>query len=96
MDFEVRAGSYIDCEPVSRVIGGRKLMPLSQTPTVEFSRSQVFRTPDVLSDSLTINYAMLLHICSTLRPSNEDISLEHLPEDYIPSASSWSSPSVSR
>lgn len=54
------------------------------TPTVTFARNQVFRTPDLLSDTLTISYEAMRQIMMLFRANPVDWA-ECAPEDYVPS-----------
>lgn len=56
-----------------------------QTPTVRFARNQVFRTPDLMSDSLMISYDMMVKVVECLRSSGSALAAECLPEGYLPS-----------
>ncbi|GAA5824505.1 hypothetical protein JCM11251_000451 [Rhodosporidiobolus azoricus] len=55
------------------------------TPTVTFTRRQVFRTPDLNSDSLKISAAAMKAICDVFRKKYPDFAAECLPSSYLPS-----------
>ena len=56
-----------------------------KTPTAEFSRDQVLRVPDIMSDSLTVSYTFMRKVCDILRDSGHELAPECLPYGYVPS-----------
>ncbi|KDE07677.1 hypothetical protein MVLG_02137 [Microbotryum lychnidis-dioicae p1A1 Lamole] len=55
-------------------------------PTVAFPRAHVLRVPDLMSDSLTVSYAMMHKVYTALRDLDDSELDERLPPDYLPSA----------
>ncbi|SCZ89911.1 BZ3500_MvSof-1268-A1-R1_Chr9g10639 [Microbotryum saponariae] len=55
-------------------------------PTVVFPRAHVLRIPDLMSDSLTVSYAMMHKVYTALRDLDDSELDERLPPDYLPSA----------
>ncbi|KAL8292331.1 hypothetical protein RQP46_001797 [Phenoliferia psychrophenolica] len=58
----------------------------TSTPTTQFSRNQVLRVPDIMSDSLKISYNLLRGICDDIRATDHELAPECLPDGYVPTA----------
>ncbi|GAA5906977.1 hypothetical protein JCM6882_000017 [Rhodosporidiobolus microsporus] len=55
------------------------------TPTVTFNRNQVFRTPDLNSDSLKVSASAMKAVCAVFRQKYPAFAAECLPPSYLPS-----------
>ncbi|BGP32944.1 hypothetical protein JCM10296v2_004730 [Rhodotorula toruloides] len=82
--------AYLDVElngsmSVAKYAARFELGLTTTTPTVIFRRDQVFRTPDITSDTLKLSFSAMTAICDGFRSKMPLDAQRLLPAPYIPS-----------